>query len=378
MASGNKFKKIIIPIVIIVTAFAARWVIVQSRPVPKKIIKENIGPLADYITVKKDNYNLIVSGTGTVEVKQEASITPQVSGKISWLSPHFTSGGHFRKGALFFKIESIDYELALRQSEANFERLENEYKRSDSLFEKGMINEHDFEKALDDYKVANAKLKQAKLDLERTEIRAPFNCLIRSEEIDIGQYVRSGNSVGMIAGTDTAEILVPIPLEDISWIEIPEQGKKGKASTAEIVVESGSRRFIWQGITSRTLGEINTRDRMARVVVDVSDPYQLKNTRKGDNRPDLAIGTFVEVNLKGKLINDIFMIPRKVLQKDSSVWTIGENNLLKNRKITILRREKEMLLVSEGLEDGDRILVTSIPGAAEGMVVRPFDKGVSQ
>lgn len=370
MDLGNKFKKIIIPLIIIAVGLVGRYVLVQSRPVPEKQIKENNGPLVDYLTIMKEDHKVIVSGTGTVIPKQEASVTPQVNGKVTYFSQNFVAGGIFKKGDLFFKIESIDYELALEQAEANLERLQNEFNRSESLFKNGMINEHDFEKTLDDYKVAQSKLKQAKLDLQRTEMHAPFNCLIRSKDIDIGQYVRSGNSVGMIAGTDSAEIVIPLPQEDLYWINIPQKGNKNSGASAQIIKTSGDKTFTWQGQVVRTLGEINARDRMERVVVEVLDPYQLKNGNKGE-RPDLAVGTFIEVELYGDVLPEIYSVPRRTLQENSTLWIIDDSDKLESRHINIVRREKEMLIVREGINDGDRILITNIPGAANGLKVRP-------
>ncbi|RMF94497.1 MAG: efflux RND transporter periplasmic adaptor subunit [Candidatus Schekmanbacteria bacterium] len=377
MSRQTKIKKILIPFIIIALGFVVRWALVQSKPAPNKKIEKNTGPLVNFLTVEKKDYQITVSGTGEVTPKQEANITPQVSGRIVYLSPHFLKGGFFRKGEVFFKIEPIDYELALAQAKANLQRLKNEYNRSKALFEKGMINENAYEKALDDYKVAEARFKQAKLDLQRTVVKAPFNCLIRTEDIDIGEYVRAGNSVGTIAGTDSVEIIVPLPQKDLYWIDIPQMKSKKEGAEAEVILETPDNNFVWKGKVVRILGEINRLDRMPRVVVEVSDPYQLKKRRE-DKAPNLAIGSFVKVHIKGKLFPSICAIPRKLLLNDSTVWLIDNSNRLRKQKITVLHREEDVLLIKDGLDSGDRLLLTNIPGAADGLVVSPVNGGVAE
>jgi multidrug efflux pump subunit AcrA (membrane-fusion protein) len=206
-------------------------------------------------------------------------------------------------------------------------------------------------------------------------VRAPFNALVRSETIDLGQYLRSGSSVGTLLGTDTVEIVVPLPLEALSWVTVPRQG--GRGSAAEIRLPVGERNYSWPGRVVRTLGEVDPLGRMVRVVVAVDDPYLLGG-RISDSRPPLAVGSFVEVALQGRRLPSAAIIPRRALREEDTVWLADDDSLLRIRSVQVLRREQETVIIGDGLQDGERVIVSSLSGAADGLKVRVRQEGADR
>jgi RND family efflux transporter MFP subunit len=273
-------------------------------------------------------------------------------------------------------VAQAEFELAQEESNARVARNEWERLAKDKEEEPNplVVYEPQLKRARANVASARAAVRQAELDLQRTALKAPFNCRVRSEEIDLGQYVRSGNSAATVAGTETAEIVVPLPLEELYWLSIPRQGSKVKGSPATVKVAAGDQTFIWEGNVVRSLGEVDPRGRMARVVVAVDDPYHLKKSN-GDGVPDLEFGMFVEVAIQGDMLTDVFSIPRGALRQDDTVWVVGEEEKLQIRKINVVRRDRETVLIRNDLKEGDRVILTALQGAANGMKLRPREQG---
>ncbi len=392
MSAREKLKKIGVPIVILLIGFAVMRFMVLTRPAPQKEAKAYAGVLAEVMQVEKRDHPVRVVGTGTVQARREAELTPQVSGRIVAMAPNFVVGGFFRQGELLFRIEDVDYKLAVDRARASLAQAELDLAREESNAriarlewdalggKEGeapnplVVYEPQMKKARSAVSSARASLKQAELDLQRTRIIAPFNCRIRSEQIDLGQYVRAGTAVGKLAGTDTAEIVVPLPLDEMRWLAIPRQGAEETGSLAEVKLKAGDKSFAWSGRVVRSLGEVDPQGRMARVIVNVDDPYHLKAVPE-DGKPDLAVGMFVEVAIQGDTLAGVFSIPRGALRENETVWVVGEEEKLEIRKVEVVRRDRQHVLIRNHLSDGERIVLTALQGAANGMKLRPRDQG---
>ncbi len=394
MNARNKLIKIVLPVAILSAGFALMLIMIMSRTAPRKEVKEDLGVLVEVISIKSQGYQVQVSGTGTVQARRETSITPQVSGRVTYVSPSFVRGGFFSKGQILFEIEKIDYELNVERAGAAFAKAELELIREESnaqvarqewdrLKNKSVeanplvLYEPQLKQAKANVASAKAVLKQARLDLERTRIYAPFNCRVRSEEIETGQYVKSGTGIGIVAGTDQAEIIIPLAMDELHWLRVPRQGSQLSGSEAIIKIISGNKVYSWAGKIVRSFGEVDERGRMARVVVVINDPYNLKKKRiKGG--PDLEVGMFVEGDLKGEILENVFLLPRNAIRENDTVWTVDDDNKLRIKPVTIIRRERMNILVRSGLSDGERLVLTSVAGAADGMKLRTMGRGITE
>jgi len=387
MSKKTILLKIALPIVVILAGLAGMQIMVHSRAAPKKEVKESRGVLVEVKSVTRENLPVVVMGTGTVGSRQEASITPQVNGRVTYLAPGFVVGGLFRKGDLLFRIEDTDYRLAIDgakaalakaefdlatvEGQAHVARIEWERLHLAETKEPSplVLYEPQLKNARASVDSAKAGLSQAELDLARTSVYAPFPCLVRSEEIDLGQYVTVGKSVATVAGTGAAEIVVPLPLEEMQWITIPRKGSNGNGSKALVKLAVGDQVLTWKGQVVRSLGEVDPRGRMARVVVGVADPYNLQ--RGGDSkRQDLEIGMFVDVEIIGKTLSGVFSVPRSALRDGDTVWKMDEEGRLRVTPVTVVRRERDTVILRDGFEEGDMVVLTNISGAAEGMQLR--------
>jgi RND family efflux transporter MFP subunit len=379
--------KIIIPSGLILIGITIMLTFIAKRPVPKREVKGTPGILVEVITVKKKNISILVKGTGTVEAAQEISVIPEVSGRITHISPSMVVGGFFRRGETLFEIEDTDYRLALEQAVATRTKAEYElatieshariartewerlYKNSDIPPNPLALYEPQLKNAKAALASASAAVKQAEVDLERTKVHAFFNSRVRSEDIDTGQYVRTGNSVAVLSGTDTAEIIVPLQLEELRWLDIPGPEDSERVSPAFVYVTIGGKQFQWKGFVTRSTGEVDQKNRMIQVVVEIQDPYGLADKSEPE-RPALATGTFVQVRIQGKILENVAVIPRRAIREDSTVWIMDRESKLRIQKVVPVRIERDEVIVAEGLEGGDRIILTNISGAADGMNLR--------
>ena len=381
--------KIVLPFLVLLVGGAILAVLILSRQAPVKEIQEFAGVLVETVTVQHREHTVTVAATGTVQARQQSEIVAQVSGRVIMLADEFIAGGMFKKGDTLFQLEDIDYQLAIQRAEADLAAAELELamvkgraRVARDEWQRLQVGRGDpnplvlYEPQLRNAEgrvtAASAALKQAGINLQRTEVRAPFNCLVLSEGIDLGQYVRGGATVGTLLGTDTAEIVVPLPLDALPWLNIP-RGGKGTAATVRFT--AGAIHYDWPGTLVRTLGEVDPLGRMARVVVAVNDPYLLQQPAT-DERPPLAVGSFVDLELQGKLLPAVSILARRALRDADTVWVVDAGSLLRIRQVQVLRRERESVLIGEGLQDGEQVIVTALAGAADGLKVRVREEEV--
>lgn len=380
-------KRAILPLLVIVIAIGLTVVLVKSRKIPKPLETPHQGPLVETVALEKSSRRVIVFGTGTAQSRQEVNITPQVRGRVSELSPNMVQGGKFRKGDLLFAIESVDYELAIDLAKANLAQAELELQRNENLARVArqewqalnpdstekpdplVVYEPQLKSARAQRDAAAANVRQAEINLQRTRLYAPFNGYVRSEQLELGQYLNAGSAVATVVGTDQVEIVVSVTLDDLVWLQVPRNEGTQKGSEAEIQLQTGDRSFQWHGVITRAMGEIDPRNRTAHVVVTVTDP--LAKQEAETSLKLLQPGMFVEVRLQGKELAEVIAVPRGALRDNDTVWIADHENRLQIRSVDIVRRERNEILVQSGLQAGEQIILTNLTGAAEGMLLRP-------
>ncbi len=393
----NKYMRVLYPFLIFAIGISVYAVMVKSRPAPVKTAIREAAPLVKVATARSSTYRINVEGTGTVRSKEAITIVPQVSGIVTYAAPELSVGAFFKKGALLFKIEDADYKLAIERAEASKAGAEYELTQMESRAKVARlewerldgINKEEapplllyipqLKNARASLKAAEATLEEARLGLRRTSIYAPFNCRIRSEAIDIGQYVRAAAAVMDISGTTQAEVFVSLPLQELKWISIPngERGEK-KGSVAVVTLKVGDDIHSWEGQVVRSTGEVDPRDRMTRVVVSVMAPYGdpgkeigEASTLKQPGRGGLTLqeGAFVDVSIEGKSLNDVFKVSRSQVREGSTLWVATPEERLSIRSVKVIRKGRDKAVVSGGIKDGEKIITTFLSGVTDGMKI---------
>ena len=387
MNSRNKLLKVAIPLLIIVAAVAITVTLVRLKKQPPKRPSALRGALVDVVAATRTDIRLDISASGTVAARQEISLEPQVGGKVMALGKRFASGAFFQQGDLLLQLEATDYRLAVDQAEAALARAEVELATTESqaaiardewqrLGLQGdeepnplALYEPQLKNARANVASAAASLAQAKLNLARTKLTAPFDLRIRSEQVDLGQYVRAGTKVATLTATDAADVIVSLPLDDLRWLDIPGPRSHQPGNKAQITLGQRDASDSWDGHIDRALGEVDPLGRMLQVAIKVEDPYRLRQQQS--RPPYLEVGMFVHALFKGPQLDGVVVLPRRALRDNASVWLADKDNLLEIRPVEIVRLEKQHVIVGKGLSEGERVILTTLTGAANGTLLRP-------
>ncbi len=321
---------------------------------------------------------------GTVVPAREIVLESRVSGEIVALHPQFTVGGFLEKGSEVLRIDPLDYELAVTLAEARVKdsvsilkvaeeeaaaaieewRLLYKNKSENAEIPALVAKEPQLEAARARLAAEKADLQKAKLDLARTRIKAPFNAIVRKKFVDIGSQVSGQEQLAELIGTDVYWIQASIPVDRLNWITIPRRSTE-TGSSARILHRNA---YEHNGTVIKLLGDLEQEGRMARVLIEVKDPLGLSQKEK--TPLPLLIGEYVRLEISGRQLDDVYRIPRTALRDNSRIWVASSEDTLKIRDVDILWRDSETVLFRDGLQPGDRLIVSELPTPVDGMPVQ--------
>jgi len=379
--------KIILPLLILVGAVVGAMAMIASKPEVETRRPEAKPPLVRVIPVEIRDLRLTVSSQGTVAPRTESQLVPEVSGRVIRVAPSFVAGGFFSEGEPLVEIDSVDYrqavvraraevaqcKLRLAQEEAEAEVARREW---DELG-KGEANpltlrEPQLEDARAALDAAGANLESAERDLERTVVRAPFDGRVRQKSVDMGQYISRGTPVATVYSVDIAEIRLPLPDDECAFVDLPlvYRGEEATETGPRVTLRADFAGHFheWQGVIVRTEGEIDPRSRMVHAVAQVKDPYGRR--KESPDRIPLAVGMFVQAEIEGRAVQDVAVLPRTALRPNGRVFVIDPDDRLRFRTVTVLRAARDSVIVSDGLEPGERVCLSSLDVVTDGMQVR--------
>lgn len=348
----------------------------QKRPAPV--------PMVRTIEVETAPQSIHISGEGTVGPLQQIDLVPQVSGKVVYVSPALVNGGAFRRGETLVRIDPVDYRLAVTLARAKVKNAESllqlaeeeaaaasqewrlyhaEGSEPDSKPPPLVAKEPQLAAARAKLEADRAHLSIAMLNLERAGLKAPFDGRVSQENVGAGQYVPAGKALATLYSIEAAEIVVPLEDKKAFWFHIPGfTPGKGPGSPATVLARIAGQESIWPAKVVRTEGKLDERTRMINIVVRVEKPYAKK--------PPLAVGLFVTVDIEGRTLPRAAIIPRSALHQDDTVWVVDKDDRLHFRKIDVALFQGDKAIVRDGLEDGERLVITPLKAVTDGMAVR--------
>ncbi len=378
--------KYVAPFLVVFAAFCGIVVGIIFKPAPEVKETPQILPAVEVFVARSEPIVLEAKSQGVVQARTETLLVAEVSGRIQGISNSFFAGGYFRKGDPLVEIDSVDYKANLAVAKSRLAEANLAYQQEKALAEQAKedwdslnrgqasdltLRKPQLERAEALLESARAGVEIAERDLERTQVRAPYDGRIREKFVDVGQMLTARQSqLARIYSTDTAEVRLPIALSDIEYLELPEtySNQVGRAAKPKVTVsaEYGGERYSWEGVIDRTEGAIDPRTRLAYVVAQIENPYEAD---KRSQRPPLKVGLFVEASIEGKRIEDAMRIPRKALQEDDTVYVVTSENRLEFKPVDIYKTDTEWAIITGGLSEGDRICVTPLEYAVMGMSV---------
>ena len=373
-------RHLIIPVFILGIFLFLAATLMATAPVLEPSSVEKLATTVRVVEIQPKSVQLKVNSQGSVMPSTESQLIPEVSGKVSWMSPNLVAGGYFDDQEILIRVDDTDYKTKLDRAQANLTRAEAEqqhnefeYRRMQSLVKRNLVSRSQLENSLRAYRVAEASLQdatanfnQAEQDLARTQIRAPFAGLVRSENVDIGQFVSRGSPIATIYAGNQAEVRLPIADRQLAFLNIPVsiRGEIPQEFQPEVTLTAqyAGQTLEWKGNIVRSEAEIDVSSRMVQLVARVEST---------SNPVPLSIGLFVSAEIQGLAAKNVVVLPREALRNDNQVLVVDDENRLRFRKIETLRLYQDDLLVQAGLEAGERVCISPHQTAIEGMVVNP-------
>jgi multidrug efflux system membrane fusion protein len=333
----------------------------------------DVRPIVKIESAVAQDYQIMISSYGEVKPLESTMLAAQVSGEVVNWDPNFVAGGLVRRGDILFQIEKDNYQAALLQAEselslAQAQLIEEKARANVALQEtKNMpaskvtelyLRKPQLLSAQAKVKSAQAGLKIAERNLDNCDIRAPYDALVVARDFGLGQYLNQGAQVAEIYNVETAEIIFPIAGFDNAFLP---EALAGKSAT---VSSKGVNAIVREGFISRDLGIIDNATRMSQLVVRVEDPYSLQT-----DTPRLKFGTYVEVSFVGQTLKNIYRLPQELVT-NRIVWVVDSEQKLKSHKVEVLREDGAFFMVSSGLSDEDRLVLTVPEYPQDGMLVK--------
>ena len=380
--------RFLLPLIIVAGAGLVALTMIWSRP-PVEILTPVVAPPGVRVhEVTLADAPLTVTSQGTVQPRTESQLVPEIAGRVTWVAPSFAEGGFFEAGDVLVRIDPFDYEqmlvsarsqlaqarLRLAEEEAEAEVAEREWE----TLGRGDPRELALRKPqLDDARAsvaaAEAGVERATRDLERADIRAPYAGRVRAKNVDIGQYVRVGDTVATVYAVDVAEIRLPLPDDELAYLDLPLSYRGVERQTQPSVTlhaRFAGETHAWKGRIVRTESEIDSVSRMVHAIAEVADPYA---PGPNPNRPPLAVGMYVEAEIGGRTARDVAVLPRETLRGRDQMLVVTPDDLLSFRTVDVLRTSTESVVVQSGLQAGELVVISPLDTPADGMLVQLTD-----
>jgi RND family efflux transporter MFP subunit len=376
------FLRLLLPVAVVaIGAVIAVW-LMQSSPKAKPRQKVRNAVAVDVRPVEFGPQTMAINIMGTVKPRNEVVLKPQVSGRIISISEKLIPGGHFTSGETLLTIEPRDYQLAVRQLSSEVARAEADLrielgrqrvaiKEYELLGETVSDEERDLmlrvpqlessKASLEEVKI---RLEQAKLDLERTTVKAPFNSVLISREVNLGASVTPSTTLATLVDSDTYWVEAPIAASQLKWVKVGQQGSAVRISNSSAW---GPDRYR-EGRTAGMAATVETQGRMVELLIEVADPLALAEQSAG--QPKLLLGSYVRVEIAGATLPRAAMIERDLIRDGDQVWIMDDQGNLDIRPVEIAFRARDHVLVIAGVDTGEKLVTSNLPSPVQGMALR--------
>lgn len=367
-----------IPVVIVVAAIAAAALLVATRPQPARETPVDRGQPVRTQTVEQTEQRFTVHAQGKVIPARQVVVQPQVSGRVVQTSPDLVPGGIVGQGDVLFSIDDTDYRIAVAQAQTRVAEAEAALaleqgrrvvaEQEWALFADQasgtpdpslVLREPQLQAARAAVDAARAQLRQSRLNLSRTTVTAPFNAVVRAEQVDPGQFVTPQTPAAQLVGTDQFWIQASLPVAELTLVSI--EGEVA-GSTASVIYDTGTHRVERQGTVIRKLADLDRSGQMARVLIAVDDPLALT----GDNSSPLLLESFVDVAIRTETAVAVVTLQPQWLHDGERVY-VYRDGVLEIRDVEVAWRDSRRVYVRSGLDHGTPIVTSSIATPVAGM-----------
>lgn len=377
---NKKWLKIFTPVAIVVGALIVYQAMLAFKQPAEQKPLDNKPPLVEVRALNKENWQFKIRSQGIISPLYQTQLTTQVAAKVVKLNSVFIEGGFFSKGDVLVQLEDEDYKTQLKSAQANLAKAKAALKEEKA---RGAVAEQEWQQMAEqatplalripqletetaNVASAQAQVEQARRNLERTTIRAPYDGIVVKRSAQLGQYLTAGSSVGLIYSTDIAEIRLPLSLEDSKYLNLRQKSVQTAPAQVTLISQVGGNQQSWQAELVRNEAVINEQTRMIYVVARLKDPYNLTQQYQAP----VHFGQFVEADINGRKVSDIVRVERSLLTVDQQLILLNDDSSISLVTPQIIRSEAQFVYIDKGIRQGDKLIISSLSNPVEGMKVR--------
>ena len=355
--------KVVAPALVLVISIALFFAVQEFGARHVEPVTVDSRPLVTVAPVEFGDHQVTLSEYGSVEPVEVTPLVAQVSGEVVYWNPSLIEGGRVSRGELLFSIERDAYQAAFLQAEANLNRAQAELVEEQALAQVAadeasrspnrrytdlFLRKPQLMSAEAAVKSAQAALRIAARDRDNCEVYAPYDGLVVSASVGLGQFLTPATPVVTLYNMEVAKVQIPVPGFDAHFLPDQLQG------LAVDIERQGVDPIHREGRIAHDLGVVDEATRMTHLLVLIDDPYGLQSAQ-----PALAFGSYVKASFVGKTYDGVVRLPSALVNR-RIVWVVNDRAQLEPRQVQILREEGRDFLISGGLKAGEN-LVTTLP-----------------
>ncbi|MFB0979634.1 MAG: efflux RND transporter periplasmic adaptor subunit [Alteromonadaceae bacterium] len=396
---------LIVTIVIFIIAFSIIAAMFASKP---SVRKWGGGPPASIAVetaqLKVSNYPVWIESYGTAEPLTQTQLVSEVSGRVIEVANNIRAGSSFKAGDILLYIDPRDYQIEVDVAKSTVADAWVKYKEE---LAQADVAERDWNvkpgseagrdlalrkpqvaAALASYDASKARQAKAELNLERTQVKAPFDGKILKQMVDLGQVVNPSQAIAEIYSTDFIEVRLPVKAQDLAHIQLSDEyhapGNTPQNNQNHLPVvffegELGGKTYTWEGKLVRNEGAFDSSTRMLYVVAKLDNPFV-----SSQHLPALRVGQFLRAKIEGTQLMDVYAIPRRAVSQ-SNMIAVAEKGLLQKRLIKPLWTDAKSVVISASsgvsgvinyggvINSTDQLILTPTANLASGTRVKSLN-----
>lgn len=375
-------KTLLISVLIILAGVIFTWVIFNTEPTAQREGATKKTPmLVEVLPIEFGDFTPIIEAMGTVIPSRSIQLQARVSGQVISDADLLIPGKSVQQGDLLLQIDAADYQNAVQQRQAEYNQA-----KADLQIEMGeqMAAERDYQRLgrdvtatqkaliLREPQLASAKaqlaaaqsaLDQAKLELQRTQIYAPFAAQIQNNYVNLGSQINVGDTLADLVGIDSYWIEATLPVNQLASLD-----QVGEGVGTSVTIQD---RLAWplparrEGNLLSVIGRVDDETRMARVLIAVNDPIGAQDS----SLPKLTLGAFVNTQIPARELKDVARVARQYLRKNDTLWLMVDQQL-RIINLNVIFRDEKYVYVRDSLKAGEQMVTTDLSRVIEGAALR--------
>jgi multidrug efflux pump subunit AcrA (membrane-fusion protein) len=376
-----KLKTIVIPISIVVLGFIIMIGLFTLRSDPPKSVAVPRTKIVDIKVTTLEDIHTKITALGRVASAQPLVLYSEVPGTLMRGNVPFRPAQFFNKGDLVIKIDDRQIKLDIKSAISDFlnalssvlPEIKVDFPEEFQIWQ-DYFNNCNFDSPLPDLPhTENQKIRlflsrfnvyklyftvrNLEIKLEKHYFYAPFTGSIVSTDLRVGAITRNGTRIGEVINLDNLEVEIPVPAEDIKWID---RNKPVNLISKELNRE-------WNENIARVGNTIDTKTQSVSLYARLTAPVAR----------DIISGIYLQASIPGRTIKNAVSVPRKAIYEDNYVYLIKDGRL-DYQMVDIARKETNSVIVTAGIQTGDTLVIEVLQGVAGGMLAGPKESDTTQ